>query len=101
MAARSHQPPASKRTGIIVGVVFALAFLAVLIFSTMGLSQHRVEVCVEFNGRESCRTASGATRDEAQRTATDNACALITSGMANSMACGRKPPVKITWLDSE
>ena len=97
MATRSG----SRKTGMIIGLVFAAVFLAVLIYSTMGLSQHRVEVCVEFKGRQDCRIASGATREEARRTATDNACALLTNGMTESMACSAKPPVKITWLDVE
>ena len=90
-----------KKPVTIIGIVFALGFLAVLIYSTLGLSQHRVEVCVEFNGQESCRTASAASRDEARRTATDNACALLTNGMTESMACGAKAPTKITWLEAD
>ena len=84
---------------VLIVVAFAVVLLGVLVYSTMSLSQHRVEVCVEFNGQGECRTASGPTEAEAQRTATDNACALITSGMAESMACTSQPPVSITWLD--
>ncbi|MCP5118058.1 MAG: hypothetical protein GY953_45165 [bacterium] len=91
----------STRIGLAIAVVFTTIFLVVLIYSTMGLSQHRVEVCVEFNGRQDCRVASGATREEARRTATDNACALLTSGMTESMTCSAKPPVKVTWLEVE
>jgi hypothetical protein len=97
MATRSG----SRKTGLIIGLAFAIGFLVVMIYSTMGLSQHRVEVCVEFNGRQDCRIASGATRDEARRTATDNACALLTNGMTESMACSAKQPIKVTWLDVE
>ena len=45
------------------------AFLAVLFYLTMGENQKRVEVCVTFAGRTECRTASGASIEEAQRTA--------------------------------
>ena len=87
-----------KKPAVLLGILFALIVLGVLIYSTLGLSRHRVEVCVEFNGRASCRTASATTREAAQRTATNNACALLSSGMTESMACGAKPPTKITWL---
>jgi hypothetical protein len=87
-----------KNKGLWIVVIFGLAFLAIMYTSTRNLSTHRVEVCIEFNGRESCRTASGATREAAQRTATDNACALISSGMSESIACTNTPPKKITWL---
>jgi hypothetical protein len=43
--------------------------------------------------------ASGTTREQAVRTATDNACALIASGMTESMACTSAPPVSVKWLD--
>jgi hypothetical protein len=87
-----------KRTYLIIAL-FGGIFLAVLIYSSLALRQHRVEVCVAFNGQQNCRTASGPTQEEAQRTATDNACALLTRGMAESMACANQPPVSVTWLD--
>jgi len=87
------------RKSVLLIVAFAVVFLAVLVYSTLELRQHRVEVCVSFNGQQDCRIASGPTREAAQRTATDNACALLTRGMAESMACTGQPPAKITWLD--
>jgi len=87
-----------KKTYVIIAL-FGVLFLAVLIYSSLALRQHRVEVCVAFNGQQNCRTASGPTREEAQRTATDNACALLTTGMAESMACASQPPASITWQD--
>ena len=69
---------------IVVGV---LAMVGLMIYSSMNLSSHRVEVCVEFQGRQACKIASGETRDNAIRTATTNACAFLASGMTDSMAC--------------
>ncbi len=89
-----------KNKGVWIVLIFGLAFLAIMYTSTRNLSAHRVEVCIEFNGHQSCRTASGATREAAKRTATDNACALIASGMSDSIACTNTPPAKVTWLDS-
>jgi len=90
-----------KRPGVIIGVGFAVVFLAILVYSSMGLSQHTAEVCMEFHGQRVCRTASAATRESAQRTATTNACAVLASGMTESMRCNAAPPAKITWLEGE
>ncbi len=73
-------------------------FVAYLIYSTMGQSKFRVEACMEFQGRESCKTASGPTEQQALRMAIETACAQIASGMTESMACDRTPPKSINWL---
>lgn len=86
------------------GLWIALAvggFVAWLISSTMGQSKFRVEVCMEFQGRSSCRVAAGPNEEQALRTATENACALIASGMTDSMACDRTPPKSIRWLSGK
>ena len=63
------------------------------------LSRYRCEVCMEFQGRKACRTASAATEMQARRTAQDNACALISSGVTDSMQCGNyTEPVSVKWL---
>ena len=91
----------NKKTGLWIVVIFGLTFLAIMYTSTRNLSQYRVEVCIEFNGRSQCRAASAATREQAQRTATDNACALVASGMTDSIACGNTAPKKVTWLEGK
>ena len=83
---------------VIVGIVFVLAVLGVLVYSTMNLAQYRVEVCMVFNGRTQCRTASADTEEHALRTASSNACALISSGVTDTIACERGVPEKVTWL---
>ncbi len=88
-----------KSTLVLLGVVGFAIFLGVMTYSMMGNRKVRVEVCVNFNGRNNCRTASGATKDEAVRTATDNACALVASGMTETMTCGHQPPASIKVLD--
>jgi hypothetical protein len=85
------------KTGLIVLAV--LAFVGLLGYMSMGQKQVRVEVCVDFQGRKNCRIASGASKDAALRAATDNACATITNGMTESMACGHNPPASVRWLD--
>jgi hypothetical protein len=89
----------NKRVGLLIGVAFAAVFAAILTYSMMSLRKYRVEVCITFNGRTECRVAAGATQDEALRTATDNACTLLASGMTDTMACGRTEPKSVRWLD--
>jgi hypothetical protein len=84
---------------VLMGIAGALAFVALLAYMSMGMKQHRVEVCMEFMGRKNCRIASGPTREQALRTASENACATISSGMTESTTCGRMPPVSVRWLD--
>jgi len=73
-------------------------FLVLLFWLAMGDNRKRVEVCVTFNGRTECRTASGSTEAEAQRTAIQNACALLASGMTDSIACDRSAPTRVRIL---
>jgi hypothetical protein len=91
----------SKKTGLWIVLAFAVAFAAIMYTSTRNLSSYRVEVCIEFDGRSACRTASAATREQAQRTATDNACAQLASGMSQSIQCTNTRPSKVTWLDTK
>jgi hypothetical protein len=84
---------------VLIGVLGVLAFIALLTYMSMGMKQHRVEVCMEFMGRTNCSTAAGPTREQALRTASETACATISSGMTESTTCGRTPPVKVRWLE--
>ena len=83
-----------KKGLLIAGGV--VAFFGMLAYMTMG-PKIRVEVCMEYQGKQSCRTASSETKEGAQRTATENACALIASGMTDTMTCQRQTPVKVEW----
>ncbi len=87
-----------KRTGLWIGLAAAV-FIALVVYSTLGLKRVRYEVCMEFQGRTSCRTAGGETTERARRAAIDNACALISSGVGDSIACQNKPPVRERKLD--
>jgi len=87
-----------KKRIVILAVGFAAAVLAVLIFTTMGTNKFRCEVCITFNGRTACRTAGASTEAQAVRTATENACAQIASGVTDSMACESTPPQSVIWV---
>lgn len=83
---------------ILVGLVLLAAVAGLIIWSSTGLREHRVEVCITFEGRTVCRIASGASQQSALRQAQDNACALLTSGVTGSIACGQTAPDRVTWM---
>lgn len=81
--------------------VLAIATVGLLVYSMLQQASVTCEVCVEFKGNSQCRTALGATREEAQQTATSNACGFVAAGMADSISCGNKPPVRVTCDDEQ
>lgn len=85
----------SKTT--LVSILFLLAVLGALVYSTLDLQGYSCEVCITFNGRTNCAKASGTSREEAQRTATDTACAPITGGMSETIACSNTAPDSVNW----
>lgn len=86
---------------VLLTVVFVVALLAVLIYSSMHIAKYRVEVCVAFQGKTSCRTASADTQDHAVRSAQTNACALIVSGVTDTMQCEHSTPTSVRWLETK
>jgi hypothetical protein len=51
---------------------------------------------MDFRGRQQCRTASGADRETAMRTAQDNACAFVVQSKTEGFLCGQTQPVRMT-----
>lgn len=74
--------------GIVSGVLLA-ARLGLLIYSMTQQVRVSCEVCVTFHGETQCRTAPGPDRQEATKTATDNARGFLASGMADSISWGQ------------
>ena len=54
---------------VLVGILIVAAILGIMVYSSLNLSAHRVEVCINFKGIENCKTARGATQEDAIRTA--------------------------------
>ncbi|MGH7964156.1 MAG: hypothetical protein ACRERD_20430 [Candidatus Binatia bacterium] len=80
-----------KRTSwITIGVLVPL--MAAVVYLSLGIGGVRCEVCIQFQGRTECRAVDGTTETEALSAATTNVCALLTSGVTNTLACGRTPP---------
>ena len=82
----------SKALKIAIPLIMGVGFLAYLVYSTVGLASVTCEVCVEFNGRVDCRIASGTTAEVATDTGRNNACALLTNGRDELIACTQTQP---------
>ena len=86
------------RKPVLAGLIFVLLVLGVIIYSSFNLAKYRLEVCVNFNGKTNCKTASAVSEEFAQQTATANACGEIAFGVTETVACEHSVPAKITRL---
>jgi len=86
---------------VAIGVAFVLVVVAFLVYSSMHIAQYRVEVCIAFHGGNQCRTASADTQEHALRSAQSNACALLVSGVTDTMQCEHQDPVSVKWLEKK
>jgi len=86
-----------SRAGIASLLLF-LAIAAFLAYQTLNAASVTCEVCMAYRGQQQCRTVSAATEEEAMQGAIVNACAFISSGVTDSMACQRGEPLsKKCW----
>jgi len=81
-----------------LAIAFVIVVIGFVVMTTFQGERVRCNVCIVFNGRRDCRTASAANRQEAQRTAITNACAQLASGVIESGQCENTPPESVTWL---
>jgi hypothetical protein len=87
----------NKQVGVLVAVL-VFGFIVLILYSTIAGTRHRVRVCMAFNGRTACKTVAAKSEDGAVRSAVNNACADITSGVTEVMACEGSKPESVTWL---
>ncbi len=83
---------------VLFGIIFVLIVLGVIVYSSFNLAKVRVEVCINFNGRTNCKTASATTEEFAMQAAVTNACGEIAFGVTETVACGHTTPTKVTRL---
>jgi hypothetical protein len=83
---------------VLFGILFVLIVLAVIVYPSFNLAKVRLEVCINFNGRSNCKTASAVSEEFATQTAVANACGEIAFGVTETVACEHTPPTKITRL---
>lgn len=77
----------------LITVLVVVAFTAFLLWSTLTSQHVECNVTVTFKGGRGTATASGASEADAVREAQTTACGPLASGMNESIACGRIPPV--------
>ena len=77
-------------------VVLALAVLALVVSSLVGVTEYTCEVCVTYKGRTECRTGQGRTKRDAIDKAQTAACAVMTNGMDEVVNCGNTPPSSVS-----
>ena len=78
---------------LIVPAVFLL-FVGVVVYSTIQLRVVSCYVCVKYQQQTECASASGRTAEAARDTAVIVACAQISSGVTESIACDNSPRVR-------
>jgi hypothetical protein len=76
-----------------VAMVVAAAFAAFLLYGTLAGQKVECSVVMEFDGRQDSAAASAASEAEAEQQARTTACATISSGMNDRIACAARPPV--------
>ncbi len=80
----------------VLGLAVAIAaLLGGLIYGSLSVVQAECSLCMEFNGQRQCRTGSGATQEDAQAAARRAACAVMSSGMAESIQCDNVIPTRV------
>ena len=88
-----------KKPAVWLAVLFCALVFGYLVYSSTHVVRYRCELCITFNGRRNCSTASAATREQAVRAATENACALISGGVVESSQCEQTKPDSFRWLE--
>ena len=76
----------------IVTLAVLLPVAAVVVYNSFQVSDYECTVCITFFGREACRSVNAKTEKEGVAAAIDNACALLASGVTETMRCQRTTP---------
>ncbi len=75
-----------------------MGLLALIAYSTFSGPRYRVNVCMSYAGRSTCKTVVAKTESAAIRAGTENACADIASGVTDTMRCQQTDPQTVRWL---
>ncbi len=78
----------------VVALLAGLGFAAFLLYGTLASQKAACSVVMEFDGRRDSATASAASEAEAEQQARTTACATISSGMNDRIACAARQPVR-------
>jgi hypothetical protein len=77
-------------------LIFGLIVVALVVYSLQGVDEVTCEVCVTFKGKTECRVGQGRTKEDAIQQAQTSACAVMTNGMDEVVACGRIQPTSVS-----
>ncbi len=80
----------------IVGGIFGVLLVGVVLYSSLSFNQETCEVCIDFQGRSKCRSASGVDERNAVQAAKDNACAYLVHSKTEGILCSQTPPTRVT-----
>ncbi len=83
-----------NKAKIAFGLLFVL-FIAFVVYSSTHLGEYTCEICMEYNGLTECATATGLDELEARNSAINVACAKISSGVTQGIACGNGTPKSV------
>jgi hypothetical protein len=73
-------------------VIGAISLMGILVYSSFQQTGKKYNVCMNFHGTSHCSTATGATPEEAIRSAQGIDCQLVTNGRDELMACMDQSP---------
>jgi hypothetical protein len=88
---------ARSRWLVLLGVI---AFVALLVYLSMKQTAVQYNVCVNFNGRSHCASATGSTADEAIHAAHDIDCSELAGNRNEVMNCMSTPPAQVQRMDN-
>jgi hypothetical protein len=83
----------------LIGVAIAAAAAFLLYRATLAGADVTCEACVRFEGREACKSAAGPDHLAAERAAVMTACALVSGGVTDTIACQGIPPISLKCSD--
>jgi hypothetical protein len=89
------QAKPNTRARVLALIIAVVVLGTALVYGSLSVIQVECELCVTFRGQTLCRRGSGATDEDARRAAQQAACALLASGMDESIACQNTPPTNI------
>ncbi len=103
MSTAASRPARTRRRSRLgwLGLAGLAAFMALVVYRSFEIGGVRCEVCIEYRGRSQCRTVDGASRKDAMQAATTNACAYLSSGVTDGIACARTAPTRAECTAAE
>lgn len=84
-----------KRLKALVPLFIVAGVVALLVYQLVAEGQVECRVCVIFQGRRQCATASGPDLAKAREEAQRSACSLLTSGVSEAFACPQVSPEEV------